>query len=342
MTRHYRIRHAFPGLLAIVVSSAILAGAAAGANDIFIPVLVYRTGPFASSGIPVANGLVDYEIDIDILRPADPARANGVVLYEVTNRGNKLIGRMNGVVPANPLNPIELNNPTAAAHAGTGFLFERGTTFVWSGWDPTLPKRDGLMGVRFPLALENGQPMVRRIREEFQVGKRIASSDTIVLTYPAASLDKSKARLMVRRCESDARTEIVREVPVPARGEPDGCRERRARLGRAARARSRIDHVQIGNAETRHPLNEAGSSARNIAHLIFRVDQLQFLVQRHLPHEHIGAPMRREIHTGSERRRCGVESRIALARVSARECGRQHQCHWPTIDLHVSLHECGL
>jgi len=60
MTRHYRIRHAFPGLLAIVVSSAILAGGAAGANDIFIPVLVYRTGPFASSGIPVANGLVDY------------------------------------------------------------------------------------------------------------------------------------------------------------------------------------------------------------------------------------------------------------------------------------------
>ena len=159
-----------------------------------------------------AGGLVEYEIDIDILRPADPARASGVVLYEVTNRGNKLIGRMNGVVPANPLNPIELNDPTTAAHAGTGFLFERGTTFVWSGWDPTLPKRDGLMGVRFPLALENGQPMVRRIREEFQVGKRIASSDTIVLTYPAASLDKSKARLMVRRRESDARTEIPQDT----------------------------------------------------------------------------------------------------------------------------------
>ncbi len=27
------------------------------------------------------------------------ARASGVVLYEVTNRGNKLIGRLNGVVP---------------------------------------------------------------------------------------------------------------------------------------------------------------------------------------------------------------------------------------------------
>jgi hypothetical protein len=112
-----------------------------------------------------ASGLVDYEMDIEILRPADPARASGVVLYEVTNRGNKLVGRLNGVVPVNPLNPSELNDPVTAAHAGTGFLFERGLTLVWSGWDPTLPKRDGLMGVRFPLALENGQPMVRRVRE---------------------------------------------------------------------------------------------------------------------------------------------------------------------------------
>src|SRR5437868_7224468 len=68
-----------------------------------------------------AQGLVEYEIDLEILRPVDPARANGVVLYEVTNRGNKLIGRLNGVVPVNPLNPAELNDPTIAAHAGTGF-----------------------------------------------------------------------------------------------------------------------------------------------------------------------------------------------------------------------------
>src|SRR5688572_19544782 len=51
-----------------------------------------------------AQGLVEYEIDLDMLRPVDPARANGVVLYEVTNRGNKLLGRLNGVVPAIPTN----------------------------------------------------------------------------------------------------------------------------------------------------------------------------------------------------------------------------------------------
>ena len=120
-----------------------------------------------------AQGLVEYEIDLEMLRPADPARASGVVLYEVTNRGNKLIGRLNGVVPANPLNPTELNDPVTRAHAGTGFLFERGMSVVWSGWDPTVVNRNGQMTVRFPLALENGKPMVRRIREEFQTGKRV-------------------------------------------------------------------------------------------------------------------------------------------------------------------------
>ncbi|HEX5816926.1 MAG TPA: ABC transporter substrate-binding protein, partial [Methylomirabilota bacterium] len=33
---------------------------AAQGKEIFIPLLVYRTGPYAPSGIPIANGFVDY------------------------------------------------------------------------------------------------------------------------------------------------------------------------------------------------------------------------------------------------------------------------------------------
>jgi branched-chain amino acid transport system substrate-binding protein len=36
------------------------APASGQAKDIFIPLLVYRTGPYAPSGIPIANGFVDY------------------------------------------------------------------------------------------------------------------------------------------------------------------------------------------------------------------------------------------------------------------------------------------
>jgi branched-chain amino acid transport system substrate-binding protein len=49
------------GLLALAVAAG-MTGTVARAQDksIFIPLLVYRTGPFAPSGIPIANGFVDY------------------------------------------------------------------------------------------------------------------------------------------------------------------------------------------------------------------------------------------------------------------------------------------
>jgi branched-chain amino acid transport system substrate-binding protein len=49
--------------LAILVAAAPALGpssVAAQGKEIFIPLLVYRTGPYAPSGIPIANGFVDY------------------------------------------------------------------------------------------------------------------------------------------------------------------------------------------------------------------------------------------------------------------------------------------
>src|SRR6059036_1129541 len=41
----------------VIVSPALVA---AQPKDMFIPLLVYRTGPYAPSGIPIADGFVDY------------------------------------------------------------------------------------------------------------------------------------------------------------------------------------------------------------------------------------------------------------------------------------------
>src|SRR5688500_16219093 len=38
-----------------------------------------------------ARGMVDYETDFYILRPTEPRRGNGVLLYEVNNRGLKFL-----------------------------------------------------------------------------------------------------------------------------------------------------------------------------------------------------------------------------------------------------------
>ena len=58
-----RVRTIAIAALAILVAAAPALGpssVAAQGKEIFIPLLVYRTGPYAPSGIPIANGFVDY------------------------------------------------------------------------------------------------------------------------------------------------------------------------------------------------------------------------------------------------------------------------------------------
>jgi hypothetical protein len=100
-----------------------------------------------------ARGMVEYEVDIFVLRPADPGRGNGLLFYEVLNRGNKQIGqRLHDLIGSEA---AAQNDPRTRAHAGNGFLFERGYTVVWSGWDPDVPRGNATMGARFPVAMED-------------------------------------------------------------------------------------------------------------------------------------------------------------------------------------------
>ncbi|PYM29065.1 MAG: ABC transporter permease [Candidatus Rokuibacteriota bacterium] len=56
-----RSRTALIGMLsAALVAGPLLATATAQPKEMFIPLLVYRTGAYAPSGIPIANGFVDY------------------------------------------------------------------------------------------------------------------------------------------------------------------------------------------------------------------------------------------------------------------------------------------
>src|ERR1700726_3545290 len=117
-----------------------------------------------------AAGLVEYATDLFILRPAEPRRGSGILVYDVTNRGAKRILSLIDDVPAN--DPIAVNDPKTARDAGLGFLFARGHSIVWSGWDPGAPRANNGLGADFPTALENGKPVTGRIRDEIHVGTR--------------------------------------------------------------------------------------------------------------------------------------------------------------------------
>jgi hypothetical protein len=149
-----------------------------------------------------AAGKVEYEVQFYIMRPADPAKGSGTLLYEVNNRGKKLATLF--LDEAVATSPTSLNDPATAADAGNGFLFRRGYALVWSGWDPDAPTVNGGLIVRVPTATDHGTPITRMIRDEFVFGTRIpATSPTAPLSYEAADFDRGEATLTVRAREAD-------------------------------------------------------------------------------------------------------------------------------------------
>ena len=150
-----------------------------------------------------AAGKVEYEVEFYIMRPADPAKGNGTLLYEVNNRGRKLIPQyLNEVKPGSA---TSFNDPATPDDAGNGFVFRRGYTLAWSGWDPDAPRANGGLGLRVPVATDKGKPITRMIRDEFVFGTRVPETSlTAPLSNDAASLDQRGAVLTMREREADA------------------------------------------------------------------------------------------------------------------------------------------
>jgi hypothetical protein len=148
-----------------------------------------------------ARGRVEYRSDVCILRPVDPERGNGRMLYEVNNRGRIMLF-------ANLCAGKAGNRPQTAADLGNALPLRRGFTLVWSGWDPGAPRANGGLGLDAPVATNNGAPIVRRIREEFISGTRGGMLERFRLSYETASLDPQDARLTVRRTQNAPRREV--------------------------------------------------------------------------------------------------------------------------------------
>ena len=74
--------------------------------------------------------MVEYDVDLYIIRPVDPTKRSKTLLYEVLNRGRKLLLGNYYLGRQEPW----LNEFPNAPDAGDGFLMRRGYTLVWSGW----------------------------------------------------------------------------------------------------------------------------------------------------------------------------------------------------------------
>jgi len=138
-----------------------------------------------------AQGRVEATTEVVILRPA---QTNGTLLFEVLNRGRKLVTGWAQDTDAAPA--IRLERPE---DAGNGFLLEQGFTLVWAGWQHDLPAGQGLLRIDLPVAAGVTGPS----RDEFTFTDA-ASPKRAALSYPVA--DRASARLTVR-----ARTDQERQ-----------------------------------------------------------------------------------------------------------------------------------
>ena len=139
---------------------------------------------------PRVNGMVQYSMDFSILKPEN---GNGTLVYDVVNRGNKLL--------------TGLNIGGSATAAGDGFLERQGFTLAWSGWEGDISS-----GIRITLPVAknaDGSSITGKVRGEYILGAPAPSVNVSAPpAYAAASTDNSTATLTRRVHQHDAKEVI--------------------------------------------------------------------------------------------------------------------------------------
>lgn len=194
----------------------------AGAYERVDGVLRFAVDPLAAANARIvdlalaprdASGRVIFEADFCLLQPADPAKGSGSLLFDVPNRGNR---------PANQYfnrAPILLE-PTDAIDPGDAFLFRRGWSLAWCGWQWEVPRGEvpGVLGLEAPLAFEAGAPVRGQVCVEAAPDVRVSAvplRDGLGMVpfrpYPAADLQEPGAQLWVQDHPEGPRALIPRD-----------------------------------------------------------------------------------------------------------------------------------
>jgi hypothetical protein len=150
-----------------------------------------------------ARGNVEYSFDFYILKPVDLRRGARKMMYEPPNRGGKTwaaLGRVTVDTGGNGDDPgSAITNPTVLANS---FLMPRGFTMVWSGWDKSAGTDNSNFNttITLPIAKNPDGSSITGPAYEYIV----TSGSSFTLNYPAATLDKTQAKLTHRVHLNDA------------------------------------------------------------------------------------------------------------------------------------------
>jgi hypothetical protein len=138
-----------------------------------------------------AAGKVEYSHTFYILKPIDLSKGNHKMMYDGVNRGSKTFVVLNrGLAGDDPA------SVTDAQTLANTFLPPKGYTLVWSGWDAAAgtDPANFVQIINLPVAKNPDGSVITGPAYEYIV----ASGASAPLTYAAATLDKSQAKLTHR------------------------------------------------------------------------------------------------------------------------------------------------
>jgi hypothetical protein len=169
-------------------------------NNVIVDLGAAQTQPGAGLPGRTPDGKIAYLLNFYILKPVnlnqvDPKlNGYGKVMYEPPNRGNKTWAAL-GRVTGGGNDPATITDPNVLAGS---FLMPRGYTLVWSGWEPLVPiaslGSSLTASVALPIAMNSNGAAITGPAYEYIV----TSASSFTLSYPAATLDKTKATLTHR------------------------------------------------------------------------------------------------------------------------------------------------
>jgi hypothetical protein len=151
-------------------------------------------------------GLVTYDADFMILRPANLSKWNNQLVSEINNRGGILLfgSYSNGGFT---------NDPSTVADFGNGFLVNDGYALAWVGWGADVLPGNGRFVLRTPAPTNSdGSPITQRITielsDEFSFNE--GGGDTCVplsgagtiAGYPAVLAEEASGELFARPSDS--------------------------------------------------------------------------------------------------------------------------------------------
>ena len=152
------------------------------------------------------KGLVEYSTDFLILKPQNPKKGNRRLFFDWGNRGNiRCLQFFNDALAS--------NDPKTREHAGNGFLFRRGYTLVFAGWQGDLLAGDGRFLMDLPVASNHGKSITGQVRSEFILEESGITTQPLsgwanTRSHPTVSLDTDQASL-TRRLYADASREEI-------------------------------------------------------------------------------------------------------------------------------------